>query len=317
MKHYEKGVSVVIPCYNREQYLEKCIQSVLNQENDFPVEIIVADDGSTDNSIEKALGFAGENTIREQPSKVQEATPSQTCSFTILVLEKPDGCRTQGAGPARNRGVARAQYSYVAFLDSDDLFLPGHLKRLFHFLEKHFEFAAAVDQLYGFGESIEKRWMMPYPDIDTVKLESFFLSPYFNPSVAMVRHTVLDELEGPFEETLRFAQDIDFFFRILETHQIAILPEAGAGLREHETRSTGGTSPYLQYKYAEMAFNRAIARYPYPKKLQRKRKAAIQFRLAQGDLLERRYFSAVSRLLHVFFLDPIRAIHTALLRKFK
>ena len=305
MMQYEKGISVVIPCYNREQYLNECIQSVLDQESDVPVEIIVADDGSTDNSIALAQGFAQKN-----------ATQSHPFGSTVVVLEKPSGCPTQGAGPTRNRGVAQARYSYVAFLDSDDLFLPGHMKRLFFFLEEHLEFAAAVDQLYGFGENIEKRWKMPYTDTETVKLESFFLSPYFNPSAAMVRHTVLDELEGPFEETLHFAQDIDFFFRILEKHPIALLPEAGAGLREHEGRSTGGKSPYLQYQYAEKAFHRAIARYPYPPKLIRKRKASIQFRLAQGDMLARRYFSALKRLLHAFCLDPIRAIQTVLLWKY-
>jgi hypothetical protein len=158
---------------------------------------------------------------------------------------------------------------------------------------------------------------MPYSDTDVVRLESFFLSPYFNPSAAMLRHTVVDGLEGPFEETLRFAQDIDFFFRILEQSQMAILSDAGAGLREHGTRSTGGKFPYMQYQYAEMAFNRAITRHPYSRTLKRKRKAAIQFRLAQGDMLERKYGSAARRLLYAFFLDPIRAIQTVLRHGFK
>ena len=298
MQH-NRGISVVIPCYNREEYLKECIQSVLDQEGSFPVEIIIADDGSTDDSIKVIQNF-------------KNTTDSQ-----IRFLEKPVDCKTQGAAPTRNRGVAAAQYSYIAFLDSDDLFLPGHLNRLFHFLEQHNKFAGAVDQLCGFETNIENRWIMPYPDTNIAKLESFFLSPYFNPSAAMIRHSVIDELEGPFEETLRFAQDIDFFFRILEKHQIAILSDAGAALREHGMRSTGGKSPYLQYKYAEMAFNRAIARHPYPSKLKRKRKAAIQFRLAQGDLLERKYLSAAKRLLHAFWLDPIRAIQTLLTWKIK
>ena len=315
---YEKGVSIIIPCYDRERYLHECIQSIIDQECDFPIEIIVADDDSRDNSIEAALSFASDLSALEQTSKICSSKQPAANPYDtgILILAKPADCQTQGAGPTRNRGVVRARYSYIAFLDSDDLFLPGHLKRLFYFLEKHPEFASAIDQLYGFDEDIKNCWIMPYPDTDTVKLESFFLSPYFNPSVAMVRHTILEELEGPFEETLRFAQDIDFFFRILEKHQIAILPEAGAGLREHETRSTGGKSPYLQYQYAEMAFYRAIARHTYPKKLVRKRKAAIQFRLAQGNLLERKYFSAARRLLHAFFLDPTRAIQMVLRQVF-
>jgi len=302
---YEKGVSVVIPCYNREEYLRECLQSVLDQEHDFPVEIIVADDGSEDRSME----------ITQTMSASTASDPSARAFVpAILPLPKPADCQTRGAGPTRNRGIAQARYSYIAFLDSDDLFLPGHLKRLFHFLENenNAEVAATVDQLYGFAENIAKRWIMPYLDTDVVHLETFFLSPYFNPSVAMIRHTVLDMLEGPFEETLRFAQDIDLFFRILEQHTIAIVPGEGAGLREHLERSTRGKSPYLQYEYAEKVFQRAIARYPYPKKLQWKRRATLHFRRAEGALWERHYFSAVKHLLAAFFLDPVRAIQTVL-----
>ena len=314
---YKKGVSVIIPCYNREQYLVECIQSILDQETDFPVEIIVTDDGSNDDSVVTAQSMSVIEQGDKSTSKQPESSGGDIFESTIFVFEKPADCKTQGAAPTRNRGIAQAQYSYIAFLDSDDLFLPGHLKRLFHFLENHSEFAAAIDQIYGFDKDINKRWIMPYPDTKIVKLNSIFLSPYCSPCVAMIRHTVLDEMDGPFEETLYFAEDIDLFFRILEKkYQIAILSEAGTVMREHEDRSTGGKSPYLQYRYAEMAFNRAIARHHYPKKLLRKRKATLQFRLAQGDLWERKYFSAAVRLLHAFFLDPIRAIQTVLLRKF-
>ncbi|MDR3234001.1 MAG: glycosyltransferase family 2 protein [Planctomycetaceae bacterium] len=279
------GASVVIPVYNREQYLEECINSVKAQECDFPVEIILADDGSTDKSKEIALSFGS----------------------SVRWLDKPADCSTQGAGPTRNRGIQAAAYPLIAFLDSDDVFLPGHLHRLFHFLAEHPEYGAAVDQLYGFSQSLEKIWIMPYSDKETVKLESFFLNPYFNPSVSMLRQSVINELDIPFEPALRFAQDIDFFFRILEKHPIAILAEAGACLREHNKRSTGGGSWKIQYEYAWMVLQRAVQRYPYPAWLVRKRKAAIAFRLAQGDIAGKKYFSAVCRLLYAGLLDPLRA----------
>jgi len=297
-QNYLPGVSVIIPVYNREKYLAECIQSVLDQEADFPVEIICPDDGSTDKSKEVALSFG----------------------TAVRWIDKPAECKDQGAGPTRNRGIEVAQYSYIAFLDSDDLFLPGHLCRLFHFLETHPEFAAAIDQLYGFGEDINKRWIMPYPDTDTVKLESVMLYTYFNPSVVMIRHIILDELEGPFYEALRCWEDIDLFLRILEKkHQIAILSEVGAGLREHKGRSvyTRASNTKSKWSYVEIAFHRAVARYPYPKKVLRKRKAIIQFRLAQDDLFDRKYLSAAKRLLHAFFLDPVRAIQTVIRRDFK
>jgi glycosyltransferase involved in cell wall biosynthesis len=319
---YEAGVSVIIPCYNREAYLEECIRSVLNQEVDFPVEIIITDDGSQDSSIDIALNFKSSVTIndpQEYLSGIVRVESSSTSGFSdssIFVLEKPADCKTQGAAPTRNRGVALARYSYIAFLDSDDIFLSGHLDRLFHFLEEHSEFGAAVDQLVGFDRNIENCWIMPYLNTDVVRLESFFLSPYFNPSVALVRHSVLDEIEGPFDETLRLAEDVDLFLHILEKYQMAILRGDGAGLREHTERSTAGSGSVEQYKYAWRAMEKAVRRYPYPPNLVRKRKASIAFRLAQGDIRNKHYFSAICRLLYAGLLDPVRAFSAVIQRKF-
>jgi glycosyltransferase involved in cell wall biosynthesis len=304
---YQRGVSVIVPCYNREQYLKECIQSILDQKCDFPVEIIVADDGSTDTTVEVAQTF----------QKHSLENPHDTA---VLVLEKPADCQIPGAGPARNRGIVRARYSYIAFLDSDDIFLPGHLDRLFNFLEQHSEFGGVVDQISGFDVDINKRWLMPYPDTGTVRPESLLLYTYFYPSVSMFRHTVLDEQEGPFYEPLRISQDQDLVLRILMDHQIAILPEDGAGLREHAGRTVLGRKsrhPQSKWIYNEMVFNRAIARYSFPKKVIRKRRAILHFRLAQDDLFERRYFSAVWRVCCAFFLDPVRAVHTIWHRNFR
>ena len=300
MLQYEKGVSVIIPVYNREKYLGECLQSVLDQEKDFPIEILCPDDGSTDKSKEVALSFR---------------------SPLICWIDKPMDCNVQGAGPTRNRGIAEARYSYIAFLDSDDLFLPGHLMRLFHFLEKHPQLAGAIDQIYafGWGKNISERWIMPYPDTETVNLESVILTAYLSPCVMMIRHAIVDEQEGPFYEPLRCWEDIDLFLRILEKkHQIAILPEAGTVIRHHDERSIYDrtSSAKSKWTYMETAFNRAITRYPYPLKVARKRKAIIQFRLGQEDMFKRKYFSATRRLFHAFFLDPIRAIQTVLRRDF-
>jgi glycosyltransferase involved in cell wall biosynthesis len=67
---YKNGVSVIVPCYNREEYLKECVESVLNQEGNFPVEIIIADDGSTDDSIKVIQDF--ENTTIIKGNGIQE-----------------------------------------------------------------------------------------------------------------------------------------------------------------------------------------------------------------------------------------------------
>jgi glycosyltransferase involved in cell wall biosynthesis len=104
-------VTVVIPAYNRESLIGEAIESVLTQETDFPYEIIVVDDGSTDGSGEVARSYGS----------------------TVRVLEKENG----GPASARNAGVLAANSPLIALLDSDDLMLPGRLARQAEFLLTH------------------------------------------------------------------------------------------------------------------------------------------------------------------------------------
>lgn len=89
-------ISVIIPCYNVEKYLNRCMQSVLNQTYR-DLEIILVDDGSTDNTCEIIRRYA------EQDHRIQ-----------VLYQEN------RGAGAARNAGLEIAKGSYIGFVDSDD-----------------------------------------------------------------------------------------------------------------------------------------------------------------------------------------------------
>jgi glycosyltransferase involved in cell wall biosynthesis len=104
-------VSVVIPTYNRALMLKEAIQSVLDQTySDY--EIIVVDDGSTDNTREVVNGFSDKRII--------------------YVFQE-----NRGRSNARNRGISLAQGRYVAFLDADDLFLPTKLEKQVFFMENN------------------------------------------------------------------------------------------------------------------------------------------------------------------------------------
>lgn len=282
------GVSVIIPLFNRESYIAECLESVLSQERDFPIEVIVVDDGSTDKGPER---------VADYPSPVR-------------LIDKPIDCKEQGPGPARNRGIVLAQYPYLAFLDSDDLFLPGHLKRLHEVLEQQPNIAVVLDELYGFETDPGKRWIMPYPEHDIARLETVFLNPYLSLCVSMIRKSALDDLGEAFDTSLRMAEDIDLFLRILEKpamrDSIRLLAEPGTVVREHSARSVNNVREC--YRYAESAMQKALARHPYPKRLVQKRRAVLHFRFAQADLTDRKYGSALFHLLRAFFLDPIRAM---------
>lgn len=96
--------SVVIPLYNKEQYIAKTIESVLLQTFQ-EYEIIVVDDGSTDNSTFEVKRY-NDNRIR-------------------LIQQE-----NAGVSAARNRGIEEANYDLIAFLDADDEWLPNHLREL-------------------------------------------------------------------------------------------------------------------------------------------------------------------------------------------
>jgi predicted O-methyltransferase YrrM len=94
-------VSVVIPCYNGSAYLDDCSRSVLEQTRD--CEVIVIDDGSTDETLDRAKAL-----VAEHPTRALVACQGN-----------------QGPAAARNTGLRLARGKYVAFLDVDDQYLPG------------------------------------------------------------------------------------------------------------------------------------------------------------------------------------------------
>ena len=101
--------SVVIPLYNNEKFITRAIESVITQtKQDF--EIIVVDDGSTDESARRVRELKYDRIHLVQQSNA-------------------------GPGSARNRGIQESHYDYIAFLDADDVFLPNHLEEIEKIIE--------------------------------------------------------------------------------------------------------------------------------------------------------------------------------------
>lgn len=98
-------ISIIIPVYNVESYIGECLHSVLTQQGNIPVEVILVDDGSTDDSMDIA-----EKMLKEAP-------PHQS---TCILRH---GCN-RGCSASRNTGTAAATGEYILYLDGDDLLLP-------------------------------------------------------------------------------------------------------------------------------------------------------------------------------------------------
>mgnify|MGYP001315448820 FL=1 len=107
-------ISVIIPAYNIEKYFDECMASLEKQElGKGCFEVVVVDDGSTDNTLERARAYKTELNLR---------------------VEYLDA--NSGPGVARNRGLEVSQGKYIFFLDGDDLLASGALSRLSDAMEK-------------------------------------------------------------------------------------------------------------------------------------------------------------------------------------
>ncbi|MFN6946563.1 MAG: glycosyltransferase family 2 protein [Cytophagaceae bacterium] len=118
----QKKVSVIIPTFNRARFLPNAVMSIIAQKYD-NIEIIIVDDGSDDNT-------------REIVNSLKKEYP-----FINYYLNE----RTKGPSGARNTGIIKSSGEYVAFLDSDDVWLDGQLKKRLDILEKYPE----IDVIFG------------------------------------------------------------------------------------------------------------------------------------------------------------------------
>ena len=105
-------VSIIIPVYNVEDYLQRCLDSLSRQDEGITMEIILVNDGSTDSSPYICRRFASSRR-------------------DVVVIDKPNG----GLSDARNAGTAVAKGKYVYFLDSDDWLAPGIIPEMFRMAE--------------------------------------------------------------------------------------------------------------------------------------------------------------------------------------
>ncbi|HEY3636578.1 MAG TPA: glycosyltransferase family 2 protein [Rhizomicrobium sp.] len=179
--------SVVIPVYNRAGSLGAGLRSVLSQtEQDF--EIIVVDDGSVD-SPERVVETLGDPRI-------------------IVVRQE-----NRGGGAARNAGIDRARGQYIAFLDSDDRFLPHHLlvmRRLVQGTENMAAYAPVIVDR-GDGRSFVKPPRALKPDEHMA--EYLLCDRGFVPTITLVVPRDW-AMRVRYDETLPFAQDTDFAIRL-------------------------------------------------------------------------------------------------------
>ena len=136
LNKYMPKVSVIVPIYNVEKYLEKCIKSLVNQTLE-DIQIILVNDGSTDNSGNIAKEYA------------------QKYSNKILYLEKENG----GLSDARNYGLKHATGEYISFVDSDDYINENLYSNLIEYMNNNYDMIKIkIIKVYNQGNKISENY---------------------------------------------------------------------------------------------------------------------------------------------------------------
>ena len=199
-------ISIVIPLYNKQNAITATLQSVLAQTYT-NYEIIVVDDGSTDES-----------------ANVAEATllASRLSPLAFRLIRKPNG----GVCSARNRGIQEAKYDYIALLDGDDLWDEHYLEEQVKLIE---DFPEAKMWGINFAEmsngELIRKLPTGLPEGYRGYVENYFqmssrISDLYCSSSVVIKKEVFDKV-GYFDERIKYAEDNDMWFRIIATYPVA------------------------------------------------------------------------------------------------
>jgi glycosyltransferase involved in cell wall biosynthesis len=189
------SVSVIIPTYNRSSFIQEAVDSVLAQSyRDF--ELIIVDDGSTD-----------------ETSKILSRYKDQV---SIIMTEH------SGPSAARNAGIKTAQGEFIAFLDSDDLWLPEKLKLQMNFFHNNPDI---------FVCQTEETWIRNGVRVNPRKIHKKYSGLIFehclplcivSPSAVMIHKTVFNKV-GLFDESMPACEDYDLWLRISPRYSIHLI----------------------------------------------------------------------------------------------
>ena len=191
-------ISIVIPLYNKGERVKLAIDSALHQEYDGEWEIVVVDDGSTDDSAEYVKAYKDDK---------------------VVYVYQPNA----GVSAARNRGIAESKGEWIVFLDADDLLLPCALSTFDSMHQKYQNCHFLV------GSSIWRRKDCIVSQAADSGIVRHSIVPHFSlfrkrfyaaPRNMCIHRSLLDQ-QGGFDNRMSFYEDTEFVYRMLEKSDVA------------------------------------------------------------------------------------------------
>jgi glycosyltransferase involved in cell wall biosynthesis len=203
-------VTVITPCFNRVRFIADAIESVLSQ--DYPrIDHVVMDGASTDGTVDVLRRYDGQ----------------------IRWYSEPD----EGQSHCLNRLLRLVEGEIVGWMNSDDFYYPGAVRRAVEILEAD----PTLDAVYGCcalvdveGNRIGMHAAKPF----SVKRLIWYDSGYVPPQAFFFRRRVIERV-GDFDETLKYALDYDWLVRLGKTSRVLHVPELFGAFRRHEDATQG------------------------------------------------------------------------------
>jgi glycosyltransferase involved in cell wall biosynthesis len=225
-------VSVVIPCYNQAHFLPDAIMSVLRQTYRC-FEIIVTDDGSTDDTAKVAAEYSAVHLIRQ---------------------------RNQGLAAARNTGLRASKGAFLVFLDSDDRLIPEALETGIDTLQAHPGCAFA----YGHVRLIDRRGLARTSPHQIAVDQNHYLellrrNYIWTPGAVMYRRTVFNAV-GEFDPAVNASADFDLNLRIVRRFPVHCHDRAVLEYRVHGANMSGDPNVMLRHTMAVLRSQRRHVR---------------------------------------------------------
>ncbi len=199
-KEHHPLVSIAMPVYNGERFITEAIASILNQTYK-NIELLIIDDGSTDNSMALVGSFSDDR---------------------IRIFKNDKNC---GVSYTRNRALDLAKGEYLAWMDCDDISLPNKIELQVAFMEQHADIGVCgTSYLRFYGNEVF------YQDVQKQNHEEIRVNFVFKPATifmptAFIRMNIVQEHHLRFDESLAMAEDYDYFQRFCQISKASNLTE--------------------------------------------------------------------------------------------